>query len=122
MKIEVKLMKLKKSLSKVLIYALMFTALNVVVISEKVQALEGYSTYSKECAGYGNIYNIIGDILKVEQYADYTLAVTEKTIYFIENGQAKKYDLGEIEILSSTTITRDGNYIYLTPCRKINYR
>ena len=111
-------MKLKKSLSKVLIYALMFTALNVVVISEKVQALEGYSTYSKECAGYGNIYNIIGDILKVEQYADYTLAVTEKTIYFIENGQAKKYDLGEIEILSSTTITRDGNYIYLTPCRK----
>ena len=44
MKIGVKLMKIKKSLSIALVYVFIFTALTMGLLSEKVQALDGYSS------------------------------------------------------------------------------
>lgn len=114
-------MKFRKSLSIILVYVFIFTLLPVSFMVEKVHALENYLKYDKESTRITNKYNIKEDILKVEQYSDYTLALTKEALYFIESGQAKKYDLGKIKIFSDTSIKRNGNYIYLTPYGKNNY-
>jgi hypothetical protein len=86
-------------------------------LSKEVQAIEDYKKYDSSSTKIANKYNIEGKILKLKQYEDYTLALTGDSLYFIQDGKAKKYNLGKIDIFPSTNIERSGKYIYLTPYR-----
>ncbi|MCY6370894.1 Ig-like domain-containing protein [Clostridium ganghwense] len=108
----------KKIISSLLIYFFIVTLLPVGFLVESVQAAEGYETYNEEKTSIQNKYDIDGEILQVKQYDDYSLALTGDALYFIENGKAKKYDLGKMDIFPSTKINRNGKYIYLTPYRR----
>ncbi|MFU0825268.1 Ig-like domain-containing protein [Clostridium sp.] len=110
-------MKNKRIIGLVLVYFFILTLLPMGFLSKEVQAIEDYKKYDSSSTKIANKYNIEGKILKLKQYEDYTLALTGDSLYFIQDGKAKKYNLGKIDIFPSTNIERSGKYIYLTPYR-----
>ncbi|QGU95753.1 hypothetical protein GOM49_12210 [Clostridium bovifaecis] len=111
-------MKIKKIISLLVVYLYLFTFLPIGFLVEKVQALEGYGKYDSDSTIIENKYDIKEDILKVKQYEDYSVVLTGQALYFIQDGKAKKYDLGKVDIFPNTNIERQGKYIYLSPYRK----
>lgn len=110
-------MKNKRIISLALVYFFILTLLPMGFLSKEVQAIEDYKKYDSSSTKIANKYNIEGKIFKIKQYDDYTLVLTEDSLYFIQDGKAKKYNLGKVDIFPSTSIGISGKYIYLTPCR-----
>lgn len=112
-----------KKISQFMIMSILaIMLLQIGLVKQNIQAAEkggssktSYEIYNEEKTKMQNKYNIEGEILKVKQYSDYTLVLSKKALYFIQNGKVKKYDLKDKELFSNTKIERMDNYIYISP-------
>ena len=111
-------MKYNKCVTSFMASLFIFSLIPINFSNTNVQALEGYKDYDKSSTKIENKYKINEKILKIEQIKDFTMALSESSLYLIKDGNCKKYDLGEIKILSDTNILKCDKYIYLTPCKE----
>ncbi|WP_242846186.1 hypothetical protein [Clostridium novyi] len=111
-------MKYRNGVTSFVASLFIFSLIPINFSNTNAQALEGYKDYDKSSTKIENKYKINEKILKVEQNEDFTMALSESNLYLIKDGNCKKYDLGEIKILSNTNILKCDKYIYLTPCKE----
>ncbi|WP_085829496.1 Ig-like domain-containing protein [Clostridium massiliodielmoense] len=111
-------MKYTKGIARFVASLFIFSLIPMNFLINNVQALESYKNYDKSSTKIENKYKINEKILKVQQNEDFTIALSESSLYLIKDGNCKKYDLGETKILSNTNILKCYKYVYLTPCKQ----